>query len=174
MQYHSPLCSLPWLKLSGQSSFQSWNVSVSEQCWSVIALQSLMWYLEVRSKRCSIPAAASLLNSSDLEGPFDGAISEVLNKTISRWNPVVCFRGALLKFRSSQPVPARWNLRHVPVHPGAASSNCTAVIPSGAVGFITLLLGKARQRKLLCTIWKQSSPRSDGEEIGTDLCPALV
>lgn len=138
MQYHSPLCSLPWLELSGQSAFQSWNVSVSEQCWSVIALPSLMWYLEVRSKRCSIPAAGSFLNSSDPEAPCDGAISKVLNKKNirgSRWNPVVCFRSAPLKLPSSPPVPARWKLCHVSVHPRAASSNCTAVIPSGAVKF---------------------------------------
>lgn len=61
--------------------------------------------------------------------------AELKNIRGSRWNPVVCFRSAPLKLPSSPPVPARWKLCHVSVHPGAASSNCTAVIPSGAVKF---------------------------------------
>lgn len=73
-------------------------MSQGQSSAAVIALQSLMWYLEVRCKRC-IPAAGSL-NTRILR-----AFVMVLNKKIhgSSWNPVVCFRNVLWKPPSSQP-----------------------------------------------------------------------
>lgn len=136
----SPMCKLPWVKLSGPRTLQSWNISVPEQCWPVAALQCLTRCLEVRLKMGSTPAVGSALNSLDLVGCWDSLVSRC-------WICAVAPGGLLGSgLPCGQPVPAR-------VKPWHGSAPCGCAIPQRC----SCSLRSCEASSVCC--WEGASPR---------------